>query len=91
MLETLRYAVARVLSDQQGDDFLSCLDMVRNASVHRRRHADRLVDAAEVLTHEIERYGGGMVLHLLAERIRQARESPHGHAHSPQVGLMTAT
>lgn len=53
--------------------------MVGNSSGHRRRGPQRLVDAAEVVEREPQHAGRAVVLKLLAEGIRQARESPHAH------------
>ena len=41
--------------------------MIRNAGLHRRSHAERLVDASEIVVHVMERHGGLVVVELLAE------------------------
>ena len=64
--------------------------MVRHASGHAGRHAERLVQPHEVVMREVKRHGGAKVLHLLGERIRQPREPPHAHAHGEVLPLHVA-
>ena len=56
--------------------------MIGNFCLHRRRHAQTLVDSAEIVKAEPERYGRPVVLPLLTESVRQASEParPHGYA-----------
>lgn len=44
--------------------------MIRKASGHCRRYAQRAVNPREVVVHEVERDGMRMVLDLLAEAVR---------------------
>ena len=44
--------------------------MIRNARFHRWRDAQRLVNAAEVVVHEVQRNGAFQVFDFLAEAIR---------------------
>ena len=45
------------------------------------------MNAGEVVEHEIERQRVNVVLQLLAERIGQPGEAPHGHAHGEVLAL----
>lgn len=55
--------------------------MIRDARFHRGGYAQRLMDAAEVVVHEMQRDGVRVVLDLLAEPVGQPCEAAHGHAH----------
>jgi len=61
--------------------------MIANACFHRGSDAQRLVNAAEIVVHEVERERVLVVFHFLRERIRQPRESPHGHSHRKVLPL----
>ena len=52
--------------------------LLRNASGHSRRRAQRLVNANKVLIHEMQRHGVRVVLHFLGERSRKARHADFG-------------
>jgi len=54
----------RIGSAQQVHDFLNAPHVVRYASFHRGRHAQRLMNPPEVVIHEVECHGGGMILDL---------------------------
>jgi hypothetical protein len=60
---------------QKANDFLNFPDVVGHARFHRRSNAQGLMDAAEVVVHEVERDGMLQVRQLLRERIGQAREA----------------
>jgi hypothetical protein len=45
------------------------------------------VDTAKVVEREVERQRVDMVVELLAERIREAGEAAHGHAHGEVLAL----
>jgi hypothetical protein len=47
---------------------------IRDTDGHRRGHAERLVHAAEIVKHEVERQGVNVVVDLAAERIREPRQ-----------------
>lgn len=53
--------------------------MVSNSGLHCGRNAQRLVDAPEVVIHEVQRYGMIKVLDLLAKVIGQTGEAAHSH------------
>jgi hypothetical protein len=46
--------------------------MVEDACLHRRRHAERLMDAGEIVVEEEQRHHRRVVLQLLAEGVCQA-------------------
>jgi hypothetical protein len=50
--------------------------VVSQSGFHRRGHAQRLVNPAKVVVHEIQRYRVLHVLDLFAESVCQPRESP---------------
>ena len=52
-------------------------NFIHKSRSHRWRSAKRLMDAAEVIKHEVECERVTMVLELLAEGIRQPRETAH--------------
>ena len=56
-------------------DFLDLPNMISDARRHRGRHAQGLMDAREVVVHEVERDRVGVVLDLLGEGVRETRES----------------
>jgi hypothetical protein len=56
--------------------------MVADSRFHRRSYAQRLVNAAKVVKHEVERQSRDMILYFFAESICQAGKAPHGHTHS---------
>ena len=41
----------------------------------------RLMDAHEIVVHEVNRDGMGVILGFFREGIRQPREAPHSHPH----------
>lgn len=55
--------------------------MISYTSLHRRRYPQGLMNPGEVVMHEVERDGMGLVLDLLAERIGQPRHPAHAHPH----------
>ena len=48
------------------------------------------VDADEIVVREVEPHGCLKVLHLLAESVREARETPHAHPHGKVLPLNEA-
>ena len=56
------------LSRNKPRDFFQRPNVASNPGVHRRRDAQRLVDASEIVIHEVQRNGVHMIVHLLAER-----------------------
>ena len=61
----------------QRSDFFQRPHVVGNPGLHGWCHAQRLVDAAEVVVHEVQRYSVPMVVHPFAELDGQTREPPH--------------
>ena len=55
------------LGPEQTDDFLDAPDVIGQVGLHRWRHAQRPVDAREVVVHVMERHRRDVVLQLLAE------------------------
>ena len=55
--------------------------MRTQASFHCRGDAQGLMNAAKVVVHVEQRNHGDVIVQLLAERARQAREAPHVHPH----------
>jgi len=54
------------------------------------RYARGLVDANEIVMHEMDRDGMSVVLGLFREAIRQPREPPHRHPHDQVLPLNVA-
>ena len=52
---------------EQPDDVLDRPHVIGQAGLHRWRDAQRLVNAREVVVHEVQGHGGGVVLELLTE------------------------
>ena len=55
--------------------------MITEASLHRRRNAQRLMHLAEVVVGEVQRNVVCVHFKLLAEGVRQSREAAHVHPH----------
>ena len=67
-----------------------CLDIpkpISDASNHGGRNLQRLIDAAGVLVHEVQRDRVRVVLDLLREGVGQASETPYGHARRQVLAL----
>ena len=64
--------------------------MIADACCHGRCHAQGLLNAAEVLMHEVQRHRVLKVLDLLAEAVGQAGEPAHAHAHGQVLALHVA-
>lgn len=63
---------------------------INDASGHRRRNAQRRVDAGKVVEHEIQRQRVHVIVQLFWEAADQVREPAHGHAHGEVLALNTA-
>ena len=59
--------------------------MIAQASGHARRDSQRLVDSGEIVVYGMDRNHCRVILKLLAESIRKARESAHSHPHRQVV------
>src|SRR4051812_29573284 len=55
---------------EQRDQFLDFPDMIGDARFHRGRNAKRLVDATEVVVHEVQRDVVCVVLRIVLYRIK---------------------
>src|SRR5258705_5358687 len=66
-------------------EFLHRPDVVRESSLHRRRHAESLMYAAEVKKSHVEVNGGGQMFQRFAESQAQARKAAQVRSHA-QVG-----
>jgi hypothetical protein len=66
-----------MISSQQ---FRKVPHVIRDARFHRRRDADRTVNAAEVVEREIQAVRGPEALPLFREPIREPGQSAHVHA-----------
>jgi hypothetical protein len=53
--------------------------VVCDSRLHRGRHSQRLVDAAEVIVHVVDCDRGDMILNFLRVGVRQVSESAHVH------------
>jgi len=60
--------------------------MIGKASFHCGSHAQRLMDAAEIVIGVIDRNHVAVILELLGERVRESRESPHSH---PEIQILS--
>ena len=59
-------------------------DVIADASLHRRRYAQGLMDAGdagEVVEHVVKRHGASVVLDFLAECVGKPSKAPHVHPH----------
>ena len=61
--------------------------MIRDPRLHCWGYAQRLVNPAEVVVHEMKRHGVTVIIDLLAEAVSQTREPPHRHAHGQVLAL----
>src|SRR5271154_2420364 len=61
--------------------------MIAQASGHRRRNPQRLVDSGEVVIDRMNRNHRRVIFKLLTKAVRQARESAHPHPHRQVVPL----
>jgi len=64
--------------------------MIANPCFHCWRHAQTLMNPAEVVVHVMERNRVLQILHLFAKSVRQSRESAHSHSHSQILALSVA-
>lgn len=64
--------------------------MIANPGFHRWRYPQRLVDAPEVVIHEVERNSITQVFNLFAECISEPRKPAHSHTHSQVLALHKA-
>ena len=64
--------------------------MICHTCRHCGGHTQRLVNAAEVVVHEVQTDCMHVVLDFLAEAIGQPSESPHVHAHRQVLALHEA-
>ena len=55
--------------------------VIRNASLHRGRDAQRFVNPHEVVPREVQAQRGPQILPLLAERVRQSGQAADLHPH----------
>lgn len=65
-------------------------DVIREPGFHGGRDAERLMDAAVVVEHGVDRDHRGMALDLLGEAVGQASEPPHPHPHVEVLALDVA-
>ena len=54
---------------QQANDFLNGPNMIGNPRLHGRCDAKSLMDSSEIVKHEMQGHGMGLVLDLFAKRI----------------------
>jgi hypothetical protein len=64
--------------------------MIANSCFHCWRHAQRLMNPAEVVVHVMERDRVFQILQLFGETVRQPRESAHRHSHGEILALNVA-
>jgi hypothetical protein len=62
-------------------------NVICNPGSHRGRHAQRPVDATEVVERHPNHYGRAVILKLLTEGVRQARESADAHSDAEILAL----
>lgn len=65
--------------------------MVRDPSFHGGGDAQRLVNAAKIVMHEVQSHGVFEVFNLLAEAFGKAGEATHAYAHSQILALDVAS
>ncbi len=61
--------------------------MVGDSRLHCGRYAKRLVDAAEIVVHKMQRHSRFQIIQLLAKSVCQSRESAHRHSHREVLSL----
>ena len=61
--------------------------MICNAGLHGWCHSQCLMNPAEVVVHEVDGHGVGLVINLLAEPIGEPSHSSHAHPHSEILAL----
>lgn len=64
--------------------------MIGYSGLHCRGDSQRLMNPGEIVVHEVEGHGMGLVFYLLAERIGQARHPSHAHSHREILSLYKA-
>jgi hypothetical protein len=52
-----------------------------NPGFHGGRHSEGLMNATEIVMHEMKSYLVGVVLDFFGEGVREPRKPPHPHAH----------
>jgi hypothetical protein len=75
---------------QQPNDIADFPETIRNASGHRRRDFERLVDAEEIVVHKVKRDRRDVVHDLFAKAVRQPGEPAHPHSHREVLALNVA-
>lgn len=66
----------------EGCQFFHAPDVIRESSFHRRGHAKSLMDADEVVVHEMQSNSMTVILNLPRESIGEPSKPAHRHAHS---------
>ena len=69
------------------ENFFNLPDVVGDSGSHSRGNPQRLVDAAEIVIHEVQRNSVAEVFHLFGKSIGQPGEPPHAHAHGEVLAL----
>src|ERR1700677_1461360 len=69
--------LVNLLCVQQCYKFLYCPDVIRKPRFHCGSHAQRFVNPAKVVVHEMQRDRMSVVLYLLRESIGEPREPAH--------------
>jgi hypothetical protein len=69
----------RFLTFQQSHHFPNTPNMIRDSAFHRWRHAQGLMDSAEIVVHKPKCNCGSVVFNLLGESICKPRETPNAH------------
>src|SRR5438045_1216320 len=67
-------------STNQRDDFFQSPDVIGDARFHRGRDAQRGMNTAKVVVHEVNRGGVFVVFKLLAECVREPGKAAVAHA-----------
>ena len=77
-------------SIQQRRDILDRPELTRHAGRHRWGNPERLVDAHEIVVHEVQSHRRLVAGKLLGKRVGQSGEPPHRHAHGEVLPLDVA-
>ena len=80
ILDLVRPTFLRDWFRRQSDNFFKRPDVIADTGFHGRSDAQRLVDAPEVVVHEVNSKGVNVILDFLRESVSKARETAQRHA-----------
>ncbi len=75
---------------KQSNNFFESPDMIVDVCFHCWRHAQRLMNPAEIVVHVMKGDGVLQIFKLFGKRIREARKPAHRHSHRQILALNVA-